>query len=273
MSLISAKDLFLKNTRYHQNQIVEIKKIHHGFTNESYLFIINDQNKFQVRLAGCNEIVSRENERLILNTINDTNYIYYDDKGNSIKKWIIGKHPNFLFNKKTILSLLSKEIKKLHSINVMNSKIIKHDYLEFFNQSSKYIKRKDLNIYIELINKYQNLELVLSHNDINPHNMLYNKKNNKVYLIDYEWGRLNNKYWDIANFFRETNLNIKWLKYLVNEYGDLDINIMYDFLLITTLFALQWTYAMPQTDKIIKYRSILIKKINKYKKIVEKYRD
>jgi thiamine kinase-like enzyme len=101
---------------------------------------------------------------------------------------------------------------------------------------------------------------VINHTDINPNNILVLLPSNKIHLIDFEWVGLASDYWDYANFIRETNLNYKnisWDKYIAN----FDINILKQYIYITSVFAYLWTFNMPQTPKIIKYRSLTKKQI------------
>lgn len=262
-----AINLFLENSKYKKENILKIKQIHSGFTNVSFLFKTDDKKKYQVRLGGANDIVNRKNEFNILKAINDINYIFIDKDGNAIKKWINGINPKFFFNKKKLLNLLILEIMKLHKTNIKDFEIINHDYLSFFDKTI-FFDQFDKDMYLKLINKYKNLDLVLSHNDINPKNMIYDYKSRKIILIDYEWGRINNKYWDVANFFRETNLNIKWLDYMLSFYTDLDKKIMYEFLYLCTNFAYQWTFGMKETKKILNYRKKIKVKLMKYRKYI-----
>ncbi|WP_412032051.1 choline kinase [Malacoplasma muris] len=263
-----AIEFFIEHTKYKKEDILHLKQIHHGFTNLSYLLVTTDNKKYQVRFGGSNDVVSRKNEYAILKAIKEENYLYIDEEGNAIKKWIEGKPPVFFWNKKKKLKLLVEQIIKMHSIKFNDSNLIKHDYLFFFNKAI-FQNNLDKELYLKLIDKYKNLELILSHNDLNPKNMIYDSKKSKMYLIDFEWGRINNKYWDIANFYRETNLSTKWLKYMVDLYKGLDFQTMCEFVYITTNFAYQWTFGMKETKKILNYRKYVSHKMNKYRKFVE----
>ncbi|MDE5553413.1 MAG: phosphotransferase [Malacoplasma sp.] len=212
----------LKSKQYKEEDILDIQQIHHGFTNKSFLFITKDQNKFQVRLGGSNDVVNRNNEAQIIKALNDGFYLFLDKDGNAIKKWIEGDKPNFQsFNKKKLLKLLVNEIKRVHAIDISKSSIIKHDYFVFWKKAK--LEEKHAKKYQELYEKYKDLPLVLSHNDINPNNMIYNKSQKRIYLIDFEWGRINNAYWDYANFFRESNLKLKYFDYLISLDNTLEV--------------------------------------------------
>jgi thiamine kinase-like enzyme len=50
--------------------------------------------------------------------------------------------------------------------------------------------------------KLQPTELVLCHNDLNCGNLIF--LNRKLYLIDFEYAMLNDKFFDIASFASET---------------------------------------------------------------------
>lgn len=270
MNLEYAKKIFIDNSKYNLNDIKNIKKIHHGFTNESYLFKLKNGEKYQIRIGGCNDIVNRANEFNILKIIKNDLFIYLNENGDGIKRWINGYPPKFIFNKNELLKKLAKKIKELHSTNISNVKnILIHDYYCFFDISKKYMEDIDINLYEKMVDNYKDLDKVLSHNDINPKNMIYDPKTKEIYLIDFEWGRINNKYWDIANFYRDSNLKIRHLNYITKLYGDLDLQTMYNFVYITTNFAIQWTYGMNQTKKIIKYRKKLNKRIKIYRKLVK----
>lgn len=257
-----AKENFVKYTDYTNDEIIKIKEIHKGYTNVSFAFYTIDNNKYQVRIAGSNQIVDRNNERNVLTLIEESNYIHYDKHGNVIKKWINGTNPSLFLKTKKIIRLVLKEIDILHNVDISNSKIVKHDSLSFFDLTDWSKNNVDKEKYLELLKEFKNIKLVLSHNDINLDNIVYQK--NKLTLIDYEWGRINYYYWDISNFFRETNLSYKWINFITNIAPEYKKDILIKFIYFSTCFAFQWTFAMQQTPKILKYRDTLVKKMDKY---------
>jgi thiamine kinase-like enzyme len=102
----------------------------------------------------------------------------------------------------------------------------------------------------------------LSHNDLSADNLLLTVKK-QIIFIDYEWSRLNNEYWDLANFIRETKLSNRNITFLATK-SNLSLTILQDFIYICTNYAYQWTYMMPQTTKILQYRKQLNKQLNLY---------
>ncbi|MGL5245986.1 MAG: phosphotransferase [Mycoplasmoidaceae bacterium] len=251
---------FVKNTNYKKEDIKSIKEIHHGFTNKSFFLITKDNLKWQIRFSGLNEIVDRKNELKILKLIGDENIIYYDETGNFIKKWIDGRILSLFFNKKKKLKLICEKINQLHSTNITdNNEILIHDYFEYINED-KNLDHKIKDTYISLVNKYSNQKKVLSHNDLSRKNIIYNS--NEIIFIDFEWSRINNNYFDVANFIRENNISNKWINFIQKNIENIDINILKDFIFITTCFAYQWTFVAKNDKKTINYRKKCLKKIN-----------
>jgi thiamine kinase-like enzyme len=180
--------LFVNHTKYRKQDIVKIKPIHNGYTNISFKFTTSDKQNYQIRISNTKN-VDRANEKHILDLVKFPYFIYFDIKtGNAIKKWIDGKHPN-IFTEQFLKQLLI-EINHIHQIKIIKP-ILKHDYFDCFKKAK--LPEMHKNKYLQLINKYKNLSLMLCHNDLNAENVLIDKKQRLIF-IDYEWGRLNNKY-------------------------------------------------------------------------------
>ncbi|WP_027122341.1 phosphotransferase [[Mycoplasma] imitans] len=252
-------DFFVNHTNYSTDQIIKIIPIHNGFTNLSFLVQTSDGNKFQVRFAMNNELVSRVNEYQVIQLLKNDLFIYFDQStGDCIKKWIPGKEVDYF--DKTRLDNLARAIKKIHQVDINNCSVLPIDYYSGFENAKLSTRHRKL--YQHLINKYKDLPKILTHSDLNAHNMLVDQ-NDQIHLIDFEWSRINNPYFDLANMARES-LNLDQAYYLVDSYGGLDRNIFNDFLIISCLFALIWTYNMAQTDKIIAYRNDVQKRLEYY---------
>ncbi|MDC4182145.1 phosphotransferase [Mycoplasma bradburyae] len=257
-----ALEFFITHTDYLINDVVSIQEIHNGFTNISYLLKTKDNKQYQVRFAQNNELVSRINEYEVIKLLNNDLFIFFDKQtGDCIKKWIPGKEVDYF--DKLRLDNLAKAIKQIHQVDISNSSILKINYLAGIDNAKLSTRHKKL--YYHLINKYKNLPQTLTHSDLNAHNMLVDQ-NNQIHLIDFEWSRINTPYFDLANMARES-LNLQQAYYLVESYQGLDKTIFNDFLIITCIFALIWTYNMAQTDKIIAYRKEVQKRLDLYLKL------
>ncbi|MDE7434084.1 MAG: phosphotransferase [Mycoplasmoidaceae bacterium] len=80
------------------------------------------------------------------------------------------------------INKIYNKIQKLHAKPV-NEKVLKHDFFSFLEKTplTKEIKEK----YLSLLVQYKDEPLVMSHNDLNPDNILL-LPNTFVYFIDFE---------------------------------------------------------------------------------------
>lgn len=246
------------------NEIISYTKIHCGYTNLSYLVKLNDNSKWQVRIPHeqTKKLINRKSEKNILDLLNNKDFIYFDIKtGKVIKKWLEGYNPNkSIYSKKKFLDKLFAQIKHLHSLPIKRKYNFKKINLCAYDKQLNNLDKAYVNKFHELINQRKNDKLVINHTDINPDNILVLIPSNQIHIIDFEWVGLASDYWDYANFIRETNLNyknIKWSKYIDN----FDISVLEQYIYITSVFAYLWTFNMPQTPKIIKYRILTKKQI------------
>lgn len=253
-------NLFLKNTKYQKDQIINCEPISLGFSNKSFCLTTFDQKKFQVRFGMNNDIISRKNEFAVLKIMQDKSYIYYDQtNGNSIRKWFSGYNPELKDIDETFLKKLIQLVEKLHHVDlnhVLIQDIIPQDNFCFIKKFEKkintYVNRIYIDKYLELIQKYKNLSNCLSHNDLSLLNLIFNPKNYDLKLIDFEWSRLNNAYWDYANFIRESRLNFE-LSQRLAKLAKLDWLILRDHIYICTCFAVQWALSMPKDKNVYQY--------------------
>ncbi|ALD66273.1 phosphotransferase [Spiroplasma cantharicola] len=177
---------------------------------------------------------------------------------------------------KEIIDNVVNLIKKLHNFNSKEFKIKKFDYHKllatFKNNTNTLLFNFELhfNEISKEIDKFDGLDLVLSHNDLVPGNILVNK--NKIILIDYDYISLNNKFFDIASFISETlNDDEKMIKYFikqciekeliyVDEIGILNSMIKYQDLLWTL-----WANFMLEKKKQIIFKEIFESKLERLK--------
>ena len=144
---------------------------------------------------------------------------YILDEKNSLMicDFLEGKHKCKL--KKNELNALVASIKKLHQIKI-NKKTykLKKDF-ENFRKILKDKKSQKLirNSFKELkkLEKYK-FEAVNTHHDLNINNVLFYK--NKARFIDWEFARVNDRFFDIANICFEFKLSKKQEKQVLKRY-------------------------------------------------------
>ena len=144
--------------------LTHLKLFYEGNHNKTYKGFFCDE-VVQVRVAQ-NTIVNHKNEILFLKNYNNTLYI---DNSIMVRKWIPGNHLEK--NDITTLKIIEKVLSKHWSIQINN--------ISFFDNNL------DVN------------DLVLSHGDLRPKNIIINK--GEAILIDFEWINYNSKYFDLSH--------------------------------------------------------------------------
>jgi thiamine kinase-like enzyme len=194
-----------------------------------------------------------------------TDFIYYDvSNGNAVKKWISGVNPTKRqISSNSFLKAFAESLMWLHRVKASN--IVKHNYWDCIEKAKLPLEHKAA--YISLIKDYERMPLVLSHNDLSADNLIYTPSK-KVVFIDYEWARMNNKYWDVANFIREVNLPLREIKILCKLLKFNNLHQLLTFVYLTTNYAYQWTFNMPFTPIMKRYRQLTFKKLKRYYQFV-----
>jgi len=155
-------------------------------------------------------------------------------------------------NKKEI-NLLAKNIKKLHKIKSKekeyNLKVDLKNYKKTLNnpeaQTSINICKKEL----KKLKKYKK-ELVTTHHDLNPKNILFHK--NTIKFIDWEYVGVNDKFFDLATVCFEFALNTKEEKILLKAYQTSvhkkDIKKLHSHMLIYEHLCKLWFMSLEYED-------------------------
>ncbi|WGI36700.1 phosphotransferase [Mesomycoplasma lagogenitalium] len=205
---------FLKN-------IKNIKIFYSGKQNKTY--IGDYQNiKVQIRVPNINnDFVNWKNEKEVIKCNSD--FLYYKN-GVFIKKWIEASTLKKINLNQEIITKIFQEIENFSLLPL--TKIKKFDW-----------KTKEINDlkYRKLVRKYKNDQLFVSHGDLRKKNILFTNKN-EIYLIDFEWTRLNNKYFDLVCL----NLYLKISKKLIIDYFKLDKQKFNDFAYMIKKFNNHW---------------------------------
>lgn len=238
-----------------------IKKIHHGFTNQSFYIKTKTNKEFQVRIGDNNEIVNRKIENVLIHSFLKDQFLYYNVKnGDAIKKWIKGRDLKKDDLDEIVINRIIDQINLLHQTNLKDLHIEEHNYFVFLDQTL--LEEKHYQKYVELVKELKDKKDVLSHNDLNLKNILINEQK-EIFFIDFEWARINYWWWDFANFIREVNLSKKLILLFCKKLN-LPFLEMVKYLYICTNFAVQWSYKTTQSKKVLAYRTKTFKILEKY---------
>ena len=179
-----------------------------GFSNENYIFTLDGkiyllrkfklqdrdrQEEFDVQtLAYKSGLAAKP---FVLNISND--YM--------VCEFLEGQHKEKL--EKTDISLLVQVLKTLHSLNLKSQPIDLKSEFSVLDESLK-----DAFDVID----HTPQEIVLCHNDLNPKNCIFSK--NSLKLIDWEFAKLNDRYFDLAAVSVEFKFEFLDDAYLLASY-------------------------------------------------------
>ncbi len=154
----------------------------------------------------------------------NTNYLLKTSKNSYLIKVFKSLHVNRKFEFEVAEEAYKKDIgAKPIFLDEENSIMI----CEFLKGKHKYkLKIKDINNIALLLKKLHQIKIdkklfnykkdyVLCHHDLNPKNFIFS---NSIKLIDWEYARLDDRYFDLATIIIEFNLNKYQQKVFLNTY-------------------------------------------------------
>lgn len=238
-----------------------VKRLLGGMSNYTCVIQDEDNKLYTFRFPGKNaeNFVDRNEEKFNLNLLNDfslTNQTVYINVENGIKisKFIEGEILSQLDYKK-YLKQCALSLRKLHKIDKKCFKDYgKLERLEKYEKlcislnlklEEQYYNYKE--VYMNLYNKFSNVEKKFSHGDFQPSNLIL--KNNQIYIVDFEFTSNNDPFYDIACF---GNLDFEDAKNLLVEYLERPYtDLEYLRLIENRLFqTLQWYLVASYKDII-----------------------
>lgn len=245
-----------------------------GFNNKNYL--INDAFVIRVPRENADPTLNFSNEEKVYKAIAPLNLSekvlsFNIEDGVKISKFVHNtrKYINTPTNEQILY--VAKKLKKLHSSNI----VVPFGYM-MFNKLKVYKDGVEKELYLD--QNYENKVLkevrkifaktpmTICHNDLVKDNLLF--KFNDVVLIDWEYGAMNNPYFDLASFVSENNLSeeqenfflSKYFGYKYNQIKKKRVDLFASFQDILFYYWAQYLYA-KRGDEI--YKKIGIMKLNR----------
>ncbi|MGL4741195.1 MAG: NTP transferase domain-containing protein [Sarcina sp.] len=228
------KEIIARGLEVEVSKIEKIKAIG-GMTNKNYSAKV-DNKEYVIRIPGIgtSEMMDRisegKNSSLVARIGIDANILYYDDKtGTKISAMIEGAETiNAAMAKKpSVMKMTTDLLRTLHNsdikmentfdvfenINLYEDLVEKNDAIYFENYSEV---REDVMCIKEVLEENGRC-LVPSHNDTVPENFIKDK-NGDLYLIDWEYGGLNDPMWDLAAHSLECSFTAEEEELLLKTY-------------------------------------------------------
>lgn len=206
-------------------------KISDGWSNKNFLIDINGNKKI-FRINNSKSTINRNNEIIVNNIIKkfnitpETTFMGQNFKiSNYIEncRYINGNNINEVREFIKILKKLHKiKFKKEYNIDKILIKDLILDY-EKLPKSTK-LEESYRTFIMKYVKDFDKQEFVLIHGDFTKENILVT--HGKIKLIDFEYCRFSNKYWDIASFIDENNVNIKTFISIYRNLSEIKIKRM-----------------------------------------------
>ncbi len=184
---------------FENKKIEEFKPLENqGHSNLIYLLKTKNEKylirKFQITLDRKKEFLIQK--KAFLNKIGAEPILLDEKNGLMITKYINGKHQTKLSQQE--LKKIALLLKKLHKIKVRQKQ---NSFKENFTFKDKKVKK----VFIVLDKEPK--EYALGHNDLHAKNIIFSK--NSIKLIDWEYARYSDIYFDLISIIIEYKLNSK----------------------------------------------------------------
>ena len=255
------------------HKISQIRLIRNGETSSTY-FGYFDNKKSIFKILKKNADKNLENNfysQKISNQIVKENLfpkIIYSDQKNSlyVYEYFEGKELQTL-NKELIIMIGSK-LKKLHSLdlnknlNSFESQIYLYIHKINENKNNKILK-EGIKLYTKLKNnKFDN---VVSHNDLNNSNILFN--NYEIRFIDYDYLSINDRFCDLARICSSYKFSKKDIEVFLESYGlecnKNNLGILQSWQLMNLYTDVIWFYFLKESEFNIYNQNEMIKRARK----------
>ena len=202
-----------------------------GDSETSETFIGDFKNKKSIF-----KLPKNQNHELIINEYLKNNIIEQIIKKNITTKFmhidkttglVIYKYFEMTSSERKLINItkLGKQLQKLHQIK-NNGKI-----KTFEDQINLYLRTTNIESHskfylesVELLNELKTCkhENVVSHNDLNLFNIMFNKQD--IFFIDFEYLSINSRYCDLSKLISSLKMNETEIIKLLNSYGIKNLN-------------------------------------------------
>ena len=240
------------------HKISQLRLIRNGETSSTYFGYFNNKKSiFKILKKNMDKNLDNNfYSQKISNQIVKENLfpkIIYSDHKNSlyVYEYFEGKELQTL-NKELIIMIGSK-LKKLHSLdlnknlNSFESQIYLYIHKINENKNNKILK-EGIKLYTKLKNnKFDN---VVSHNDLNNSNILFN--NYEVRFIDYDYLSINDRFCDLARICSSYKFSKKDIKVFLESYGLVcnknNLGILQSWQLMNLYTDVIWFYFLKESE-------------------------
>lgn len=218
-----------------KNEDIELVSPIGGMTNKNYKAIVSGES-YVVRIpgTGTSDMIDRISEginsKLVSDIDIDADILYYDDKtGIKISAMIEGAETinSAMASKSYYMDKISDVLRRLHNSDIdMKNEFNVFKNIELYEKLMEKVEGEYFEGYLDVREEIFKLKdilnekgayLVPSHNDTVPENFI-KSSDGKIYLIDWEYGGLNDPMWDIAAHSLECGFTEEDEELFLNKY-------------------------------------------------------
>ena len=240
------------------HKISKLRLIRNGETSFTYFGYLNNKKSiFKILKKDSNKNLENNfyNQKISNQIVKENLFpkIIYSDYKNSlyVYEYFEGKEIKTL-NHELIFNIGSK-LRKLHSLDLdKNLKLFDKQIYSYIKNIKKNKNNKILNEGIKLYKKLKKnkFDNVVSHNDLNNSNILFN--NHEVKFIDYDYLSINSRFCDLARICSSFKFTKKDIKVFLESYG-LDctknnLDTLRSWQLMNLYTDLIWFYFLEESD-------------------------
>ena len=240
------------------HKISKLKLIRNGETSYTYFGYLNNKKSiFKILKKNINKNLENKFycQRISRQIVKENLFpkIIYSDNKNSlyVYEYFNGKELKTL-NKELIIKTGSK-LKKLHSLDLdKNLKLFDSQINLYIKEIKKNKNNKILIEGIKLFTKLRdkNFDNVVSHNDLNNSNILFN--NYEVRFIDYDYLSINDRFCDLARICSSYKFSKTDIEVFLESYGldcsKKNLDILKSWQLLNSYIDVIWFYFIKESD-------------------------
>lgn len=247
------------------------KLLNEGISNNSYL--INGQYVMRIKTQKHDIFNIPCNEWSVVDQLKDQDFVekvinFDPHNGNKLSEYIANTTRLENPPTKEQVSQVARLLRKIHSLNVKTAnEFSPFKRIEFYKKGYKSEINPDYEkLIIEKSKKiYESYPLVFSHNDIVKGNLLF--KEEKLYLLDFEFAGANIYLFDLASFISENQIHDEELIQLfLNSYGKVKRCELDTIIQMENILWYYWAKFLYMRTKRKVYQMIANDKLNEIKK-------
>ena len=165
------------------------------------------------------------------------------ENGVLVWQYIPGETLDETFNKpREITSLMGTLLADLHQLNAPASQPVFSSFINRYREllsaeMNHSMIQKGFSLFDSIA--HNQLPMVLSHNDINPGNLLIGEK---LFIMDWEYASLNHPYFDLASSIENLAMNEQEIKKFIQSYESKGVAVDYEELTLWREFSLYLSF-------------------------------